>query len=425
MPNPENEVHLEKTNSQDGVDLNALLETSKILNSSEDLDFILSHILRTVMGKFMLKKACVITIAGSDSPEKNPKYVIKTQRGMHSIPDCLDSLEGFCHAQDIQSLVPIVSGQKQIGYIGLGKKFSGFDLSESEKSFVDSLASLTASAIYNALVLSELRKTNQHLNRKVQQLKTLFELSNEYRVDLERKDIIKLLARSLSGQLVVKNYLVCSKQSESVQIELKKGVYSESLSLEELESLFSFTFPELLSDKTFPSLCSAGLKVAVPLRNDDSTLGVFLCTERLNKIPFSESDLEFMHLAAAQAANAIEQARLFKETLEIRVLEAELELAREIQQNLFPEEIPAHKHFDIAAGTHPSRQVGGDYYDLIKMDENHFFIAIADVSGKGSPASLLMSNLQAMIKAYMEFLRAGKLSLTDMMGKINNIIYEN
>ncbi|NTW50874.1 MAG: SpoIIE family protein phosphatase, partial [Chlorobiales bacterium] len=394
-------------------------------NSSADLNFILSHILRTIMGKFLLTRACVVTIAGSGSIESDFKYKLETQRGMRNIPDCFNNLEEFCQTQDIHLLVPISSDRKQIGYIGLGKKFSGSCLSESEKSFIDSLASLAASAIENGLVLNEFRETNRHLNRKVQQLKTLFELSNEYRVDLERMDIIKLLARSLSGQLVVKSYLVCSSQNGSVHIDLEKGVNSEALSEDELHALFSFTLPKLLSDQTFPSLCGAGLKVAVPLRNDDRTLSMFLCTERLNKIPFSESDLEFMHLAAAQTANAIEQTRLFKETLEIRVLEAELELAREIQQNLFPKEIPAHKNFDLAAQTHPSRQVGGDYYDLIKMDDRHLFFAIADASGKGSPASLLMSNLHAMIKAYMEFLRAGTLSLTDMMSKINNIIYEN
>lgn len=425
MQSPDKETHPEKTDTQANLDLSALLETSKILNSSSDLDFILSHILRTIMGKFMLTRACVVTVGGSGSIEAGFKYKVETQRGMQNTPDCFNSLDAFCQTQGIHLLVSISSDRKQIGYIGLGKKFSGSNLSESEKSFIESLAALAASAIENALVLKEIRETNQQLNRKVQQLKTLFELSNEYRVDLERTDIIKLLARSLSGQLVIKSYLVCSRQNGNIQIELEKGVKSESLSQEELQALFSFTFPKLLSEQTFPSLCSAGLKVAVPLRNDDRTLGLFLCTERLNKIPFSESDLEFMHLAAAQTANALEQARLFNETLEIRVLEAELEVAREIQQNLFPKEIPVHKNLDLAAGTHPSRQVGGDYYDLIQMDEAHLFIAIADASGKGTPASLLMSNLQAMIKAYMEFLRAGTLSLTDMMGKINNIIYEN
>lgn len=79
-------------------------------------------------------------------------------------------------------------------------------------------------------------------------------------------------------------------------------------------------------------------------------------------------------------------------------MEEELEIAREIQQNLLPARIPELKNFDVSAINISSKQVGGDYYDILKLDERRCCIAIADVSGKGFPAALLMANMQAFLQ---------------------------
>ena len=80
-------------------------------------------------------------------------------------------------------------------------------------------------------------------------------------------------------------------------------------------------------------------------------------------------------------------------------MEDELLIARDIQKGLLPSELPSLPGIDIAAANFSSKQVGGDYYDVIPMDDHRYIIAIGDVSGKGTPAALLMANIQATIRA--------------------------
>jgi sigma-B regulation protein RsbU (phosphoserine phosphatase) len=128
------------------------------------------------------------------------------------------------------------------------------------------------------------------------------------------------------------------------------------------------------------------------------TKGLILLGERITKQPYSEADIEFIYSVGSLAIISIENKRLFLEELEKQKMEEELELAREIQQNLLPQTLPLFSNFDIAAVNMSSKQVGGDYYDVIQFDENNFYMAIADVSGKGTPASLLMANIQAFLQ---------------------------
>ncbi len=118
---------------------------------------------------------------------------------------------------------------------------------------------------------------------------------------------------------------------------------------------------------------------------------------------------------------SLENRRLFKEALEKQKLEEELEFAREIQQNLLPSQIPATNNFDIAAINLPSKQVGGDYFDIIKVDEGKYIIAIADVSGKGIPASLLMANMQA----FLQVISKQNIDIATATGLINDLISQN
>jgi sigma-B regulation protein RsbU (phosphoserine phosphatase) len=102
-------------------------------------------------------------------------------------------------------------------------------------------------------------------------------------------------------------------------------------------------------------------------------------------------------------------------------MEEELAIAKEIQKGLLPNTQPQITGFEIAGVNHSSREVGGDYFDWIRIDENHYGIAIADVSGKGTPAALLMANLQAMLRT----LAAEHKNVGEMVGKINNLIHAN
>jgi sigma-B regulation protein RsbU (phosphoserine phosphatase) len=95
---------------------------------------------------------------------------------------------------------------------------------------------------------------------------------------------------------------------------------------------------------------------------------------------------------------AIENKKLFRENLKRAAMHRELELAWEVQRMLFPEKLPHNEYLDMDALYLPHQSVGGDYYDFIQLNENEVAFCVADVSGKGVPAALLMSNFQASLQ---------------------------
>lgn len=138
---------------------------------------------------------------------------------------------------------------------------------------------------------------------------------------------------------------------------------------------------------------------------------------------YTAGELKLLNTLALQAATAIENARLFEHTVQAAAererllilhretevarakLESELTLAARIQSALFPSCLPAVPGYDLAARNQPARQCGGDYYDAILVArpdaDDHVLLCVADVSGKGLPAALVMANMQATLRALL------------------------
>lgn len=414
--------------SLSSLDLNALLETSKALVAFAEPEEMLAHVLRTVMGKFLVSRAAICLI---ETQGETQRFLVIKSRGLASAPKQFEDLCAFMRDHQLARCVPLVSPSRRLGYLLLGKKLTEQPYNEDDVAFLESLAALAASALESAMTIEEIKRLNRNLDQTVQKLRTLLELTNSYHVGLSRDEILKIFSRSVLGQLLIRSYLVILRgESGKPVTELSGGVELQSLARaqqiqSELEKALQTTAPTKVSNDEFPSLYWAGLRYVVPMRSNDKTLGAFIAGERANKQPFAETDLEFISLAAAQAANALEQARLFNETLEIQAMEKEMQVAKEIQAALLPKALPTASGVELAAQNIPAKQVGGDYYDAMRLDDKRLFLAIADVTGKGAPAALLMANLQASIKAYLTAFNPDTFDLAKVIGKINNIIYEN
>lgn len=140
------------------------------------------------------------------------------------------------------------------------------------------------------------------------------------------------------------------------------------------------------------------MAVPIPGRDGD-ILGILVVGDKEERggsiAPFTDEDVILLDSFAKQAGVAIENARLHQEALEARQLQAEMEEARKIQENLIPETLPDIPGYEIAGHYEPRGPVGGDYYDCIPLSTGHWGLAIADVSGKGMQAALLMATLRA------------------------------
>lgn len=131
--------------------------------------------------------------------------------------------------------------------------------------------------------------------------------------------------------------------------------------------------------------------------------------------------LPFIQTLTNIIAVAIENKRLAKERVRQEVMRKELELASQMQNFLFPRTLPQNDRIEISALYQPHQQVGGDYYDYIKINENEFAICMADVSGKGVSAALLMANFQAHIRALFSYTT----SMRDLVRELNNKVMNN
>jgi sigma-B regulation protein RsbU (phosphoserine phosphatase) len=163
------------------------------------------------------------------------------------------------------------------------------------------------------------------------------------------------------------------------------------------------------------------IQVILPMHIQDKRKGYVLLGEKITKQPFREDELEFLSTLVNQAMISLENARLFNEALEKQRMEEELNIARDIQQRLLPSSFPKTPALEIEGLNIPSRQVGGDYLDWIPLDIHRIAVTIADVSGKGIPASLLMSSLQAGLRNSV----TAHSNMGEMVGRLNNFIHAN
>ena len=137
-----------------------------------------------------------------------------------------------------------------------------------------------------------------------------------------------------------------------------------------------------------------------PLRHANKDLGVLVVARRHEDGHFSANDFAVFRSVAEQSSFAIGNARIHREAHEKRAIEGELKNAREVQRILLPQKDPAVIGFRISGTNLPARIISGDYYDYIDLGNQKFGIAIADVSGKGVPAGLLMATCRSSLRSF-------------------------
>ncbi len=166
-------------------------------------------------------------------------------------------------------------------------------------------------------------------------------------------------------------------------------------------------------------------ELLLPLAVKDRLIGFMSLAPKLSEQPYTGSDLRLLKSVAAQTGLALEVARLTtaigEEIAQRERVNRELEIAREVQERLFPQELPPIPGLDYTGRCRPAREVGGDYYDFLELPEGKLGIAIGDVSGKGIGAALMMAALEASLRGQAS-LTGG--DLAELMNRVNRLVYE-
>lgn len=416
------------------LELTALFEVSRSLASTLNLHAILENILRISMGQMLISRGMILLqqneegLFAVETLKGIPRNLMGKTIEIDDPPSCSVFVEEaspqsewieFFKTFELDLLTPLNSSQGAIGILGFGKKINGEPYTEDEIEFLDSLSNIAASSVANGLMVEEIQDVNRRLDRKIQQLNTIFDISNEINTTLDRSKIASLLSFAVMGELLVNKCVILTKEDGCVNRLIEKGV---DYDFEDDPSLCELSEPFPLEDTDqFRPYYNKGLAIIVPMRIQQQTKGVLLVGPKISGGSFTDADFEFLKTLGNQAMTSLENARLFEEAIEKQRLEEELNLARSIQEGLFPEKMPDVHGYEIIGSNTPSRHVGGDYYDVIPITEHRFGIAIGDVAGKGAGAALLMATLQASLQALVPT----DIPINEMMERVNRLVYQN
>ena len=436
--------------AQKQLELNSLIEFSQLISSKLDLKYILNNILLSIMGKMLISKG--IILLNSESGGENI-FTIEAAKGIDTklintlveaefpkMPvfnfDEIENKSEFINISGLNYFFKIYFQNKFMGLLCLGKKLNNTDLAKNEIIFIETMLNISSSAIENTIKFNQLSSMNINLNNKIRQLNSLFELGKEFNSNFTNKEnIIKLLGYTLLGNFGIKDFVIISREKDG-DFHLHRDKKDFDITELKLNEIFvdnnipaEFRSAMIIkSDSSEPFvkyLFNKGYELMIPTVIKNEINNLICIGKKLNNTCYTNEDVEFLESIVNLSLISIQNTELFREYLEKQKIENELKIAREIQLALLPGELPEITGYDIAGVNLPALQVGGDYYDMIKLTDTKTALVIADVSGKGTPASLLMANIQSAVHSYLKLYLEISFDLAKVTEKINELIYEN
>jgi phosphoserine phosphatase RsbU/P len=410
------------------IELGALIEASKIVADALDVGFLLNHLLLAAMSKALTTRAAVLLT------DDEGAFHVAVQRGLSGLEPGtrlldagLDAGAGLVgddvpealRAYRLALVLPIRFGTRDVGLLALGPRLTQEPYGDDLLRFLRSLVSMTAPALQNARTVEALREANRRLDGHVQRLETLFELSKAFAATTDRAAIARLLGFTLMGQTTAARHAFLAEPPGRTGLTLlaNRGLPPNVFDAATLAELGECDAPHAPEG----ALARAGAALVVPLPQEGRTCGALVLGPRAGGKPYADEDVDLVRAIGQLALGAVRNSYLLDEQVQKQRMEEEMRLARSIQERLLPQSLPVVAGVDLAAEAVPSRAVGGDLYDARVMADGRLFLAVADVTGKGVPASLLMANLQACLHTLLP----DPGPLDGVAARVNRVICEN
>lgn len=402
-------------------ELISLLDLTTTLNSALSSEEILDAALLIVLGELQTSRGALLV------RDEDGRFRVRAARGLAQGAPRECGSEAEAASLGLSLVCPVEKRGRTIALIGLGPRGDGRPYGEGERGFLRSVAACAATPIENGLIYSELRQLNQRLSVKVFQLHNLFDISRELTASFDDDTIRNLVTTTLMGHLMVSRAALYTASAAGFVLVCERGPRSEEPAL--LEPAASAAAETIRMPTAVDDLPAGPLRdrlrrgrmaLVVPLRSGERNEGFLAVGERASGAPFTEEDHDFAMTLSRQALAALESVRLHKVSVEKQRQDREMQIAREIQQSLFPSERPVVPGFEVAAESRPCYQVGGDHFDFIPLSGGRLAIGIADVSGKGAPASILMASVHASLRAL-----AGTARPVALAARLNQFLYES
>lgn len=269
--------------------------------------------------------------------------------------------------------------------------------------------------------MPEFSKINEQKQIQDLKLNALLEVTKAINNNFSTSLLLDLFQEILENRLGVGKLALFSFDNEWKCL-LKYGFGKDSPNIQFESELLNIT--EINTINFGHSELSKQFEIVIPVFHKKTPLAFVLLSDvQEQKIELSAAikHLPFIQTLTNIIIVAIENKKLFKENIERAQIKKELELAQSMQQMLFPKDLPNSDGLLVAAKYLPHQQVGGDYYDFIKLNNHEYIFCLADVSGKGVAAALLMSNIQASLQSLITYTH----NLKDIIIELNKRVISN
>jgi phosphoserine phosphatase RsbU/P len=391
--------------------------------------------LAALMRTLGVSSGCVLARVGEE-------LEVRAQRGADDVPRRLAGALPFERAAFgaaaalglpdlawVRALLPILRGGRAVGGLALGARADDAPFGAAEAAFLTAAAASLSLALENALLEQELRQVGRRLSLASFQLHNLFDISRELAASQDENGIKGLVTTAVMGQLMVSRCVLYLRDGDELVVAQERGMRMEEEGRRIPQAAAEATLQALAGAQPIAELPESPLRerllrhrlaLAVPLSLGERAHGLLAMGERASGAPFAEEDRDFAFALGRQALVALESVRLHRIRAEKERQDRELQFAREIQRSLFPVAPPVVPGFALAAVSVPSQEVGGDHYDFIPLPGGRVALTVADVSGKGTPASLLMASVHASLRAL-----AGTLPPAQLLERLSRFLYDS
>ncbi|MEL6863963.1 MAG: PP2C family protein-serine/threonine phosphatase [Bacteroidota bacterium] len=265
--------------------------------------------------------------------------------------------------------------------------------------------------------LSSLETLERELHLKQLQINRLLTITQAINDNVSAEGLYKMYNSFLSWEMGVKKMALFVKQGEHWNCTSHIGLDESISSLDISDKLPKYQrLRNIDEDKEHPLIKE--FDIVIPVLHKQSPIA-YTFIGGFDEHEDMYGKVQFITTITNVIAVAIENKRLFKRQLEQERLKREMELAREMQHMLIPSQLPKGNHYELASIYKPHLGVGGDYFDFTELEENKFAFCIADISGKGIAAALLMANFQANFHGLIH----QRTNLDDFIRELNQSLF--
>lgn len=438
-------ITLFKLTEEDVHRLKTLMKVNKVINTTMDLQDLLEYIMNAAKeilkseGSSLLlideeKKELYFNIVEEDRKAALQQIRVPLGMGIAGIVaktgepllinDARNDPRVFRKADEATSIqtrnilcVPMKVRDKIIGVLEVINSYGGPFYNEYDLSLFQAMAEQAGIAIHNRNLIANLQTSNLSLEKRVKELSAINRISNYMSKNFEYKinDILTKIIRSLSDILEIERISIFILNSRTRELEIMDAVGIPKHCFSDLKiplnnrimgHVFNSGVPLLCADISHERQYGRYKKlryktpsfICTPIRLKNRIIGVINFSDKKNRTWFDEEDLQTLETISIQISEAYENSLFYSEIMEKQRIEKELEIANNIQQSILPKTFPASEFLDVAAASIPALEIGGDFYDYIQLDDNQIAAYIADVSGKGIPASLFMALSRSIMR---------------------------